>query len=174
MKSAYFRVSLSILATGAAFISSAAPAQVAVVDVSAIKQQTTTALQSVAAVTKQIQQYELQVQQYQNAVQNTLAPVTNVYRQATADVTSAQTSMDGVTKIVPTNTSLSSYLAQFTNGTGVSASTNLCASQGLCSTAQLSAATSRLRQFARPRAAHAKSKRHASSWPDRASDHVHA
>ena len=142
MKTLTMRMMTSLLLAGAALAPGVARAQVAVVDVAAVKQESTSALQSVAAVQKQIAQYNLQVQQYQNAVQNTLAPATNIYRQATQDVSSAQTSMDGVTKIIPTNTSMSAYLGQFTNGTGVTPSTNLCSTQGLCSQSQLAAAQS--------------------------------
>ena len=103
-----------------------ARAQFTVTDIVADAQTTETAIQSTAAVAKQIQQYEMQVQQYQNMLQNTAAPLTNLYRQTTSDISGAQSALDGVTRLVPTGQSVNQYLSRFTSG-GVNASTDFCA-----------------------------------------------
>lgn len=46
----------------------AAQAQIAVVDVANVRQTTISALQNVANVAKQIQQYQTQLQQYENMI----------------------------------------------------------------------------------------------------------
>lgn len=134
-----------ILAMGAAFglalaIPGLAYAQFTVTDIVADAQTTETAIQTTAAVAKQAQQYEMQVQQYQNMLQNTAAPLTNIYRQTTADVSGAQSALDGVTRLVPTGQSLSQYLSQFTSNGGVTTTTDFCAAQGLCTLQQFAAA----------------------------------
>jgi P-type conjugative transfer protein TrbJ len=117
-----------------------ARAQFTVTDIVADAQTTETAIQSATAVAKQVQQYELQAQQYQNMLQNTAAPVTNIYRQTTADIGGAQSALDGVTRLVPVGQSLTQYLSQFTSGGGVSLSTDFCATRGLCTPEQFAAA----------------------------------
>lgn len=116
-----------------------AQAQFTVTDIVADAQTTETAIQSTAAVAKQIQQYEMQVQQYQNMLQNTAAPLTNLYRQTTSDISGAQSALDGVTRLVPTGQSVAQYLSRFTSG-GVSSSTDFCATAGLCTPQQFAAA----------------------------------
>jgi P-type conjugative transfer protein TrbJ len=111
-----------------------------VTDIVADAQTTETAVQTTASVIKQVQQYETQVQQYQNMLQNTAAPVTNLYRQTAADISGAQNLLDGVTRLVPAGQSVTQYLSQFTNGGGVSASTDFCATAGLCTPQQFAAA----------------------------------
>jgi P-type conjugative transfer protein TrbJ len=117
-----------------------ARAQFTVTDIVADAQTTETAIQSAAGVAKQVQQYEMQVQQYQNMLQNTVAPVTNIYRQVTGDITGAQSALDGVARLVPAGQSVTQYLSQFTTGGGVSSNTDFCAAQGLCTPAQFAAA----------------------------------
>lgn len=53
-------------------------AGIPVIDATNVVQTTISAMQNVAAVAKQIQQYETQLQQYQNMLQNTLAPAAYV------------------------------------------------------------------------------------------------
>jgi P-type conjugative transfer protein TrbJ len=81
----------------------------------------------------------MQVQQYQNMLQNTAAPLTNIYRQTTADISGAQSALDGVTRLLPAGQSVSQYLSRFTSG-GVSTSTDFCAMEGLCTPTQFAAA----------------------------------
>ena len=116
-----------------------AQAQFTVTDIVADAQTTETAIQSTAAVAKQIQQYEMQVQQYQNMLQNTAAPLTNLYRQTSSDISGAQSALDGVTRLVPTGQSVTQYLSRFTSG-GISSSTDFCATEGLCTPQQFGAA----------------------------------
>jgi P-type conjugative transfer protein TrbJ len=111
-----------------------------VTDIVAEAQTTETAIQTTASVAKQIQQYQTQVLQYQNMVQNTVAPVTNLYRQTTADISGAQNLLDGVTRLVPAGQSVTQYLSQFTGGGGLTASTDFCATGGLCAPQQFAAA----------------------------------
>ena len=117
-----------------------ARAQFTVTDIVADAQTTETAVQTTASVAKQVQQYETQVQQYQNMLQNTAAPLTNIYRQTTADISGAQTLLDGVTRLVPAGQSVTQYLSQFTGGGGVTSNTDFCATQGLCTPQQFAAA----------------------------------
>jgi P-type conjugative transfer protein TrbJ len=117
-----------------------ARAQFTVTDIIADAQTTETAIQSAAGVAKQVQQYEMQVQQYQNMVQNTTAPLTNIYRQTTADISGAQNLLDGVTRLMPAGQSVTQYLSQFTSGGGVTSSTDFCATAGLCTPQQFAAA----------------------------------
>jgi len=111
-----------------------------VTDITTEAQTTETAIQSAVAVAKQVQQYELQVQQYQNMVANTVAPVTNLYRQTTSDISGAQSALDGVTRLVPVGQSVTQYLSQFTSGGGLTSSTDFCATRGLCTPTQFAAA----------------------------------
>jgi P-type conjugative transfer protein TrbJ len=134
------RLWAAMLGSVALLAASSASAQFAVVDVAAVKQVTTTALQSVLGVAKQVQQYQLQLQQYQNAIQNTVSAPSQIYGQVQNGVKSTQGSMDGFTKLVPTGQSSQQYLSQFTNNGGMNGSTDLCATEGLCSAAQLTAA----------------------------------
>jgi P-type conjugative transfer protein TrbJ len=126
-------LALALLAPGMA------RAQFTVTDIVAEAQTTETAIQTTAAVAKQIQQYEMQVQQYQNMLQNTAAPLTNIYRQVTADISGAQNAADGVTRLVAAGQSLTQYLSQFSGG-GISSSTDFCATEGLCTPSQFAAA----------------------------------
>jgi P-type conjugative transfer protein TrbJ len=111
-----------------------------VTDIVAEAQTTETAIQSTAAVAKQIQQYQMQVLQYQNMLQNTLSPATNLYRQTTSDISGVQSALDGVTRLVPVGQSVSQYLSQFTRPGGVTSSTDFCATAGLCTPQQFAAA----------------------------------
>jgi P-type conjugative transfer protein TrbJ len=111
-----------------------------VTDIVAEAQTTETAIQTTASVAKQIQQYETQVQQYQNMLQNTAAPLTNLYRQTTSDISGVQGALDGVTRLVPVGQSLTQYLSQFSSGGGVTSSTDFCATAGLCTPQQFAAA----------------------------------
>ena len=111
-----------------------------VTDITTEAQTTETAIQQTIAVAKQVQQYELQVQQYQNMVANTVAPLTNLYRQTTSDINGVQSALDGVTRLIPAGQSVTQYLSQFTSGGGVSANTDFCATAGLCTPQQFAAA----------------------------------
>jgi P-type conjugative transfer protein TrbJ len=88
-------------------------AQLAVVDVAAVKQTTTTAIQSVAAVAKQVQQYQTQLQQYQNMIQNTVAPSAYLWQQANQTIDGLQNSVNSINNLKQRAGGIDQYLNQF-------------------------------------------------------------
>ncbi|KQN00143.1 conjugal transfer protein TrbJ [Sphingomonas sp. Leaf230] len=88
-------------------------AQLAVVDVAAVKQTTTTAIQSVAAVAKQVQQYQTQLQQYQNMLQNTAAPAAYIWNNATQTIDNLQSSVNQINALKQQSGGISQYLDKF-------------------------------------------------------------
>lgn len=88
-------------------------AQLAVVDVAAVKQTTTTAIQSVAAVAKQVQQYQTQLQQYQNMLQNTAAPAAYIWNNATQTIDDLQNSVNQINALKQQTGGVSQYLDKF-------------------------------------------------------------
>lgn len=99
----------------AAPIVTPAMAQFAVVDVASVKQNTITAVQSVAQVQKQIQQYQTQLQQYQNMLKNTLAPAASVWSQAQSTIDGLQNSANTLTSLTRQTGGIDAYLQQFQN-----------------------------------------------------------
>lgn len=71
MKSRILAAKISLAIT-LALAAPSANAQISVIDVANVRQTTVSALQNVATVAKQIQQYQTQLQQYQNMIQNTV------------------------------------------------------------------------------------------------------
>jgi len=92
-----------------------AMAQFAVVDVASVKQNTITAVQSVAQVQKQIQQYQTQLQQYQNMLKNTLAPAASVWSEAQSTIDGLQNSVNSLNSLTRQTGGIDAYLSQFQN-----------------------------------------------------------
>lgn len=103
------------LAVASAAVVTPALAQFAVVDVASVKQNTITAVQSVAQVQKQIQQYQTQLQQYQNMLKNTLAPAASVWSEAQSTIDGLQSSADSLTSLTRQTGGIDAYLQQFQN-----------------------------------------------------------
>lgn len=103
------------LAVVAAPFVTPANAQFAVIDVASVKQNTITAVQSVAQVAKQVQQYQTQLQQYQNMLQNTLAPTAYVWSQAQSTINGLQNTSNMLTQLTNQSGGIDRYLNQFQN-----------------------------------------------------------
>ena len=76
-------------------------------------QTTISALQNVAAVTKQVQQYQTQLQQYQNMLQNTLTPSNYIWDQASQTISSLLSAQDTLSYYKQQIGSISQYLDQY-------------------------------------------------------------
>lgn len=76
-------------------------------------QTTISALQNVAAVAKQVQQYQTQLQQYQNMLQNTLTPSNYIWDQASQTISSLLSAQDTLSYYKQQIGSLSQYLDQY-------------------------------------------------------------
>lgn len=103
------------LAVIAAPMTTPAYAQFAVVDVASVKQNTITAVQSVAQVAKQVQQYQTQLQQYQNMLKNTLAPAAYVWSQAQSTIDGLQNTSNTLNSLTRQTGGIDAYLSQFQN-----------------------------------------------------------
>lgn len=115
-------------------------AQLAVVDVAAVKQTTTTAIQSVAAVAKQVQQYQTQLQQYQNMLQNTTAPAAYIWNNATQTIDNLQSSVNQINSLKNQAGGMSQYLDKYKNPNYYKSSP--CYGAGGCTAAEQAAADS--------------------------------
>lgn len=104
-----------VMAAVVAPLAAPASAQLAVVDVANVHQSTTTALQSVAAVQKQIQQYQTQLQQYQNMLTNTLAPEAYIWSQAQSAMNGLQNTTNSLNFLSTSSGGIDNYLNQFKN-----------------------------------------------------------
>ncbi len=76
-------------------------------------QTTISALQNVAAVTKQVQQYQTQLQQYQNMLQNTLTPSNYIWDQASQTISNLLSAQDTLSYYKQQIGSISQYLDQY-------------------------------------------------------------
>lgn len=112
-------------------------AQLAVVDVASVKQTTVTAVQSVAATAKQVQQYQTQLQQYQNMLQNTLAPTAYVWSQAQSTIDGLQQTANSLSSLTRQTGGIDAYLNKFKDPNAYKSSP--CFSATGCSSAQLAA-----------------------------------
>lgn len=112
-------------------------AQLAVVDVASVKQNTVTAVQSVAATAKQVQQYQTQLQQYQNMLQNTLAPTAYVWSQAQSTIDGLQQTANSLTSLTRQTGGIDAYLDKFKDPNSYKSSP--CFTATGCSPAQLAA-----------------------------------
>ena len=76
-------------------------------------QTTISALQNVAAVAKQVQQYQTQLQQYQNMLQNTLTPSNYIWDQASQTISNLLSAQDTLSYYKQQIGSISQYLDQY-------------------------------------------------------------
>lgn len=125
------------LAAVAAPFATPVEAQFAVVDVANVRQTTVTAIQSVAATAKQVQQYQTQLQQYQNMLQNTLAPAAYVWSQAQSTIDGLQQTASSLSSLTRQTGGIDAYLNKFKDPSAYKSSP--CFSATGCSPDQLAA-----------------------------------
>ena len=99
-----------------------AVAGIPVVDGLNVNQYTISAIQNVAAVTKQIEQYKTQLEQYENMLQNTAAPATYIWDEADQTISKLQAAQDTLTYYKNQAGSLESYLSKYQDVSHYSAS----------------------------------------------------
>lgn len=85
-------------------------AGVPVLDGANLSQTTVSAIQNVAAVTKQIEQYKTQLQQYQNMLQNTAAPAEYIWSEADQTISKLLAAQDTLSYYKIQAGSLENYL----------------------------------------------------------------
>lgn len=88
-------------------------AGIPVIDVANTSQATISALQNVAAVTKQIEQYKTQLQQYQNMLQNTAAPAAYIWNEADQTISKLLAAQDTLSYYKTQAGSLEQYLSRY-------------------------------------------------------------
>jgi P-type conjugative transfer protein TrbJ len=103
------------LTVASAMVVPPAMAQFAVVDVASVKQNTITAIQSVAATAKQVEQYRTQLQQYENQLKNTLAPAASVWSEAQSTIDGLQNSANSLSSLTRQTGGIDAYLQKFQN-----------------------------------------------------------
>lgn len=84
-----------------------------VFDASNMMQTTISAIENVAAVAKQVQQYQTQLQQYQNMLQNTLTPSNYIWDQASQTISNLLSAQDTLSHYKQQIGSISQYLDQY-------------------------------------------------------------
>ncbi|KGP23813.1 MULTISPECIES: P-type conjugative transfer protein TrbJ [Xanthomonas] len=102
---------LAVVASPLAF--TPAHAGIPVADGLNLSQTTVTALQQVAAVTKQIEQYRTQLQQYENMLQNTTAPAAYIWDQAQSTINKLTAATDTLSYYKQQAGSIDRYLDKF-------------------------------------------------------------
>ncbi|MCY0386742.1 P-type conjugative transfer protein TrbJ [Robbsia sp. Bb-Pol-6] len=112
-------------------------AQIAVLDLKTASQTTISAIQNVAAVKKQIEQYKTQLRQYQNMMQNTLAPSDWVWDQAQQTITRLLQAQDTLKIFKEQAGGLDAYLSRF--GDVNYYRTSPCFKDGGCSSNEMQA-----------------------------------
>lgn len=90
-----------------------AGAGIPVVDGVNLSQTTISAIQNVAAVTKQVEQYKTQLQQYQNMLQNTAAPAAYIWSRADQTISMLIAAQDTLTYYKKQAGSLEKYLERY-------------------------------------------------------------
>lgn len=88
-------------------------AGIPVIDGANTIQATISALQNVAAVTKQIEQYKTQLQQYQNMLQNTAAPAAYIWSEADQTISKLLAAQDTLSYYKTQAGSLEQYLSRY-------------------------------------------------------------
>ena len=88
-------------------------AGIPVIDAANTSQATISALQNVAAVTKQIEQYKTQLQQYQNMLQNTAAPAAYIWNEADQTISKLLAAQDTLSYYKTQAGSLEQYLSRY-------------------------------------------------------------
>lgn len=90
-----------------------AQAGIPVIDGTNVVQTTISAMENVAAVQKQIEQYQTQLQQYENMLQNSLAPAAYIWDQAQSTINGLMQSIDTLDYYKNQAGSLDQYLSKF-------------------------------------------------------------
>lgn len=88
-------------------------AGIPVIDAANTSQATISAIQNVAAVTKQIEQYTTQLQQYQNMLQNTVAPAAYIWSEADQTISKLLAAQDTLSYYKKQAGSLEQYLSRY-------------------------------------------------------------
>ena len=114
MKSRILAAKISLAIT-LALAAPSANAQISVIDVANVRQTTVSALQNVATVAKQIQQYQTQLQQYQNMIQNTVGAPVQLWQQATQTIDSLQGQVNQISSFARQAGDVNTYMNQFKN-----------------------------------------------------------
>jgi len=104
-----------LYATIATLLTLPVHAGIPVIDGTNVVQTTISAMEQVAAVQKQIEQYSTQLQQYENMLQNTVAPAAYIWDQAQSTVNGLMQSMDTLNSLTNQAGSLDAYLGKFQN-----------------------------------------------------------
>jgi type IV secretion system protein TrbJ len=84
-----------------------------VIDGTNVVQTTISAMENVAAVQKQIEQYSTQLQQYENMLQNTVAPAAYIWDHAQSTINGLMESIDTLNTLTNQAGSLDAYLRKF-------------------------------------------------------------
>lgn len=113
MRRATRLVQMALATAVAAALGGKVHAGIPVIDATNVVQTTISAMQNVAAVTKQIQQYETQLQQYQNMLQNTIAPAAYVWDQANQTISKLLQAQDMLNYYKNQAGSIDSYLSRY-------------------------------------------------------------
>lgn len=124
------------LALSTVLAAPAAHAQISVIDIANVRQTTVSALQNVATVAKQIQQYQTQLQQYQNMLTNTVGAPFQLWQQANQTINQLQNSVNSVTSFAQQAGSVNTYMQMFKNPSYYQS--NTCTA-GNCTAAQQAA-----------------------------------
>ncbi|WP_206245845.1 P-type conjugative transfer protein TrbJ [Novosphingobium terrae] len=120
-------------------IPSPANAQWSVIDVSNLRQTTTSALQQVSALAKQVQQYQTQLQQYQNMITNTAQAPMQIWQQAQGAMSGLQSAANTLRMLSNTAGGVAGYLNNFKNPSFYINQT--CFARNTCNATQLRALT---------------------------------
>ena len=140
MKSRILAAKISLAIT-LALAAPSANAQISVIDVANVRQTTVSALQNVATVAKQIQQYQTQLQQYQNMIQNTVGAPVQLWQQATQTIDSLQGQVNQISSFARQAGDVNTYMNQFKNPSYYQ--TNACTFGNCTRAAALSATRAR-------------------------------
>lgn len=108
-----FRFRIRLISLVAALPCHISFAGVPVFDGTNLSQTTISAIQNVAAVAKQIEQYKTQLQQYQNMLQNTAAPVDYIWSQADQTISKLLAAQDTLSYYKTQAGSLEKYLERY-------------------------------------------------------------
>lgn len=108
-----FRFRIRLISLVAALPCHISYAGVPVFDGTNLSQTTISAIQNVAAVTKQIEQYKTQLQQYQNMLQNTAAPADYIWSQADQIISRLLAAQDTLSYYKTQVGSLEKYLERY-------------------------------------------------------------
>lgn len=111
----FAKVSIVLALSGLSGVMPQAYAGIPVIDAANFSQTVISALENVAAVSQQIQQYQTQLQQYQNMLKNSAAPVTNIWDQAQSTMRNLNSSINSLNYYKNQMGSLNGYLGKFSD-----------------------------------------------------------